>query len=218
MQKKLSQPTQPIDEKTLKLIERIANEHSRSTKPFGYLDHSDLKNEIWVICLEKLADFSDERGELENFLRVSVRNRLINRFKDITKSVRSPCPRCVYNDPQAKINCVRFGEKKELCDKWHSYQLSVQSRNSLLNASEQQIERKIPDNSLNKIISDEIKALIIDKIDKKFVFDFNELINGGKISKQKLKKLKKEIFRILEEINYHNEENFQFTPLTIKGK
>ena len=65
-----------MDSKTFDIIERISNEHCFKT--FGYLKEEDLRNEIWIICLEKLSDFNYDRGELEHFLRVSVKNRLIN--------------------------------------------------------------------------------------------------------------------------------------------
>src|SRR5687767_13562075 len=102
-----------MDPKIFEIIDRIAEEHSGPRKTFGYLNEDDLKNEIWAICLEKLKDFNEERGELEHFLRVLVKNRLVNRFKDITKSVRSPCPRCVYYDPDnSPSDCGKFGDDR----------------------------------------------------------------------------------------------------------
>jgi hypothetical protein len=220
MSKKLLAKISPKEKKypddIYDLIKKIADEHCKSNKKFGYLSKTDIKNEIWVICLEKLKDFDSERGQLEHFLRVTVKNRLINKFKDITKSVRSPCPRCPYFDPgESPSDCARFGDDRHLCSKWHNYELSVQSRNSLLNASEQQIERETKFSTLSKIYSDEIKRLILDNIDKNFAYDFNELISGGKISKQRLKKLKKEIFRILSENNY---EETKFIQINVKNK
>jgi DNA-directed RNA polymerase specialized sigma24 family protein len=197
-----------MDENTFNLIQRIAKEHSR--RVFGYLDEDDLKNEIWLICMDKLADYTEERGSLEHFLRVSVHNRLVNRFKDITKSVRSPCPRCPFYDPEeSPSDCAKFGDSRHLCKKWNNYQLSVESRNSLLNASEQTEERKGKDNILSSLEAKELKAQVTGKIDKDYEHDLELLTSGGKLSKQKLKKLKKEITRVLA---------FKPTPLTIRGK
>ena len=126
-----------MTDEAYRIIEKISREHCKKT--FGYLDQDDLKNEIWIICLEKLKDHDPERAPLEHFLRVAVKTRLINRFKDITKSVRSPCPRCMYyNASGENFGCNKFGENKNECNKWRSYKLSIQSRNSLLNASESQ--------------------------------------------------------------------------------
>lgn len=192
-----------MDTKTFDIINRISEEHCH--KVFGYLDENDLKNEIWAICLEKLADFNYERGELEHFLRVSVKNRLVNRFKDITKSVRPPCPRCPFFDKKKKLtdctSCLKYGEdgdNRNECNKWRNYNLSTESRNSLLNASEPKQERSVSQENLNSLIGGELKKLIKDNIDKPYLHDFQQLTSGGKISKQKLKKLKKEMNRILD--------------------
>jgi hypothetical protein len=203
-----------MDEKTFLIIQRIANEHS--SKTFGYLTSDDLKNEIWAICLDKIKDFDYSRGELEHFLRVSVKNRLVNRFKDITKSVRSPCPRCPYYNPKNKeSDCTKFFENKHECNKWRNYQLSIESRNSLLNATEQQGDRVTGDTALNRIISDEIKELVISEIDDAYHHDLQQLMSGGKISKQRLKRLKREIIRILTMKNIDDPDLIQ---INIKRK
>ena len=85
------------------LISRIASEHSR--KPFGYLTQQDMVSEIWAICLTAIKEFDISRGKpLEHFLRASVKNRLINRFKELTRSVRTPCLRCPYYKPEKAPN------------------------------------------------------------------------------------------------------------------
>src|SRR4051794_10250497 len=102
-----------MDQKIHDLIERIAKEHSRNK--FGYLSEEDLKNEIWVICLERIEEFDYTRGELEHYLRRAVKTRLINRFKDITKSVRCPCFRCPEFLRDQTPDCNKFGENKYKC-------------------------------------------------------------------------------------------------------
>jgi hypothetical protein len=188
---------------TFEIINRIAEEHSK--KIFGYLTQEDLKGEIWSICLERLKDYDQSRGELEHFLRVSVKNRLVNRFKDITKSVRSPCPRCPYFDKGNDPDCARFGHEKNLCSKWKNYQLSIASRNSLLNASEEQYERSVLNSTLNRMVGMELSTIVIDNIDISFKHDLVEFMSSGKISKQRIKKLKKEIVKILSSFNYDSD-------------
>jgi len=196
------------DPKVFEIINKIAESHSG--KKFGYLSKDDLKNEIWVICLDKLKDFDYEKGELEHFLRVSVKNRLVNRFKEMTKSVRSPCPRCPFFDPEALGECNKFGLNKYGCSKYRNFQLSTDSRNSLLNASEQKFERNSTDNILNHVAASELKDKLIGKINKRFEQDLNRLINGEKLSKQKTKKLKVEILRVLNPV--------PLTQITINGE
>lgn len=184
-----------MSKKTFEIIERIAKEHCK--KKFGYLTEDDLRGEIWKICLEKLPDFDKEHGHLENFLRVVVHNRLINRFKDITKSVRSPCPRCPFYDLGGPGDCAKFENDKYLCDKWRNYQLSIVSRNSLLNASEPKIE-KIQKSVIDSLLEREKKEEIIALIDPSFVVDIEQLLIGSKIPKKRLKALKKEVQRVLD--------------------
>lgn len=186
-----------IDQKTFDLISRIAEEHSH--KVFGYLKEEDLQNEIWVICLKLLESYDYSKGELEHFLRASVKNRLVNRFKDITKSVRSPCPRCEFFDPKAEVKCKLYGEDQYQCEKWKNYQLSVDSRNSLLNASESTVERHNSCNSLRSLISKETKEYLEAKVSLEYRRDLDQLVSSGKLSKQRLKKLKREISRVLNE-------------------
>jgi hypothetical protein len=184
-----------MDKKTFEVINRIAKEHSGKT--FGYLNSEDLKNEIWVICLEKLKEFDEDKGKLEHFLRSSVKNRLINRFKDITKTVKSPCLNCPLYRRDEELNCSQYGLDKHLCDKWAKYQVLVKSRNSLLNSAEQKIEIPINLDLSNKTYVAEIKTKVEKYIDDKYKMDFKQFISGGRVSTQKMKKLKKEIFRIM---------------------
>ncbi len=204
-----------MDEATFDIISRISNEHCNKT--FGYLDKNDLKNEIFVICLEKLNDFDSSRGNLEHFLRVSVKNRLINRFKDITKSVRSPCPRCPFYDKgNSPSDCAKFGNDRHLCNKWRNYELSIESRNSLLNASEPQYERESNENILDKILGNELKDIVLSKIDKSYHYDVQQIMSGGKISKQRVKRLKREVAKILESIE--SKKSNKLVQLTSQGQ
>lgn len=205
-----------LTEKEMAIITKIAEEHSNKT--FGYLDKDDLKNEIWVICLEKIETYSEEKGKLENYLRVLVKNRLVNKFKDITKSVSSPCPKCPFYAPGIKPgDCSEYGEEKYQCNKWRNYQLSKNSRNSLLNAMEPQIERDVSSAALNKMTSDEIFLIAGSGLNKRFQKDLIDLKNGNKITNQRKKRLQKEIAKVLVEFDEKIMEYYpEVIQLTIK--
>lgn len=208
--------TNELTEEQEAIITKIAEEHSNKT--FGYLDKDDLKNEIWVICLEKIDTYSEDKGRLENYLRVLVKNRLINKFKDITKSVVSPCPKCPFYAPgTAPGDCSEFGKEKYQCDKWRNYQLSKESRNSLLNATEPQIERDISANALTKMTADEVILIAGSGLNKKFQKDLMDLKNGNKISNQRKKRLQREVAKVLIQFDEDLERFFPETViLTIK--
>lgn len=171
----------------IELIEKLSQEHCHNK--FGYLDKNDMKNEIWVICLEQLEKYEESRGDIEHFLRVAVKTRLINRFKDVTKSVKSPCPKCPFFDRNAPSDCAKFGDSKMDCDKWKKYQGLKQSRNSLLNIVEDQNKRTVEDKSSNHIINDELKSLVLQKLPLEYHHDFTQLTSGGKLNKQREKLL-----------------------------
>lgn len=188
-----------ISQTVLDIIEKISNEHCH--KVFGYLDKEDLKNEIWVICLEKIKDYDERRGPLEHFLRVSVKTRLINRFKDITKSVRSPCSRCPFFDPGNLKNseCTKYRSDKYLCAKWKNYRLSVESRNSLLNAAEDQHERLTTIDMNDLSSGTELIEIVRKNIGVDYKKDFEDFLSGSRLSKQKTKRLQREIIRIVRQ-------------------
>jgi len=185
-----------MDDDKFQIIERIANEHSN--KVFGYLDKDDLKNEIWVICLEQIDTYDDSKGNLENYLRVLVKNRMINRFKDITKSVRPPCPRCPHYDPgNSPSDCAEYGHDRHKCSKWRNYILSVESRNSLLNAMEQQIDREHDSCVINNTMGKELIELAESGLVPSLFQDLKRVMNGNKVSKQRKIRLYSELKKLL---------------------
>jgi len=206
--KKPSNRKSELTDKHIEIISRIADEHCSNT--FGYLTKDDLKNEIWVICLEVLPDFNQDQGKLEHFLRVSVKNRLVNRFKEITKSVRSPCSRCDYHDPDPskKTDCVAFkdaGTQDEPktgrleCKKWKNYELSVESRNNLLNSVEPVVERSFDGSPLGHLLKKETKEIILNEVSEESRDYILNLMDGKRLSKKAIKALKQEVEDILIE-------------------
>lgn len=195
-----------ITQETFELIEKIAEEHSNN--PFGYLDKDDIKGEIWAICLEVISEYDSSSGKLEHFLRVSVKNRLVNKFKEITKSVRSPCNRCPYFDIGTKTDCSKFkhsgtqsepGPNRDSCDKWKNYQLSIQSRNSLLNATETVFEQEIYTDPTSGMVTEELTDLLRRVLPDWAKEDFENVLRGTQIPKQNHDKLKAAVIKAIEE-------------------
>lgn len=202
-----------MDQEVFDIINRISAEHSK--KVFGYLTEDDLKNEIWVICLDKLNDFDGDRGKLEHFLRVSVKNRLINRYKDVAKIVRSPCPKCPFYDLLSPSDCGKFGDSRHLCKKWKKYETSKHSRNCLLNSTEQVIDREHVDDVLGHMSNVEIKDFLFENISSGFKRDLQCLFDGYRLNKNRLNKLKNEINKIIEEFRSRKDG---FVQLSIRGQ
>ncbi len=178
-------------------IERIAKEHSG--KPFAYLTKEDLYSEIWVICLQALPEFDPSgHNKLEHFLRVSVRNRLVNLYKEKSKSVRSPCSRCEFYDPGGSpSNCAKFGEEFMRCDKWRNYLSSVERRNALLNAIGDPCERPIKNETLDSIFTKELAEIMSDCLSPDIYADLIKVLEGEHIPKNKEERLRDEIRGVL---------------------
>jgi hypothetical protein len=187
-QRKESLPPETID-----VINRIADANARNV--FAFLDPDDIRSEVWVICLTALDEFDKNSGyKLEHFLRVTVKNRLVNKFKEMTKSVNSPCPKCPYYDPGNSVNdCGKYGENRHHCKKWSEYNNTVVSRNALLNPTVEGVERSYSSNPLKKMILDELLEVIRPRLREEFIHSFETLVSGGKVHKSRLKKLQSEI-------------------------
>lgn len=67
---------------------RVSEEHSN--KKFLWYTKEDLKNEIWVIMLEIYGEYTPQKGPLENWLRVCVKNRLHNLYNSIKPKTTDP--------------------------------------------------------------------------------------------------------------------------------
>lgn len=146
-----------------------------------------------------LSEFDTTKNhQLEHFLRVTVKTRLINKFKDITKSVRSPCPRCVYYAPgQAPGDCKKFFEEKHNCKKWNNYTTSVHSRNCLLNPVEMVKEPVHKNTPEVQLMAAEISEILRRELTGQLLVDFEEFMRGGPLPKNRLKALQTKMKSII---------------------
>lgn len=182
--------TKNLDKETFDLIKKIADEHCH--KVFAFLDENDLRQEIWVICVEAIKHYKNKRGHLEHFLRVTVKNRMINRFRSLTRSVRSPCSWCKFHDKtgESANDCALYEENWAECSKRHNYRLSIESRNSLLNSVEPIREEVAAGDAINVLAAKEIIDFIKDNLkDPEILGELELFLNREKMSKQREKKL-----------------------------
>lgn len=186
-----------MNQKDLDLIHRIAEEHSN--RVFGYLTKEDLVSEIWEICLNAMPEFNKDLGPLEHFLRRTVKNRLINRFKDVTKSVRSPCSRCPHYNKGEKVECGLYRNNKNLCRKWRNYQAAIQSRNTLLNVVGYSTDIAAHKTGIDVVDDSDLAKFLLDNIGDKLRGDLVKLMEGRKITKAKLVQIQQKIKYILKE-------------------
>ena len=183
-----------MDKKVRETIQSIAEAHSNKT--YSYLEKDDLKSEIWCICIGALQEYEPKHGPLENFLRKTVRNRLVNRFKEITKTVSSPCPKCEFFDTTKPGDCAMFGEEKGKCDKWKKYQINLESRNNLLAVSDYNKTEAQKTSHVDILANKEMLLLIREKLSKEFQYEMDRFLSGEKINQRKMEILVKECKRV----------------------
>lgn len=186
-----------LDQETNKLITEIAGTYCHRT--FGYFDEEDIQSEIWIICLQALEEYNNSIGPLKNFLIRTVKNRLVNKFKGVTKALRSPCLRCEHYRPEKTIDCAAFGVDKHECSRWKNYTLSIESRNSLINTSEDLKERYDDVPAELKLEAQEAIEYIRKSIDPSMLKEFNRMVAGEIINNSKSEKIVEEVKRLLRE-------------------
>jgi hypothetical protein len=183
------------------VIGRVVN--TSSIKAYSYMQKEDLRNELWIICAEALESFDPERGDpLENYLRKVVSTRGVNRFKEITRNVTSPCVKCPFYKPnEVPGDCAAFGMDKHECDKWREYKHAIDSRNSLLKTFTVDPLKVINENSSidNLVIKEEIK-LLRENLSQESLHVMEVILTGGRVSKEDNELLLEESREILNTI------------------
>lgn len=181
--------TDELTDEAIDLIHRISHEHSNKDFP-GY-ERDDIKSEIWQICLEKIHYYKPETGPLENFLRVVVHHRLINKFKKLSLSIVMPCKKCKYYNKKAEGHCELYGERKLDCDRWANYETKMSARNSLANTVDVSFASESLDDSAEIDIDDTNVTVgkIRELLPQKYLYDFELFLSGTDISKPIYNKL-----------------------------
>ena len=190
-----------MDQATFDLITRIANDQSKKT--FSYYSREDIRQEIWAICIKCLPDYDPLRGELEHYLRSSVKNALINRFVAVTKKIRVPCKRCPFFNKSKEIFCGKFGIETSHCSKYSNYLIADSSKDGLINSIEDSDNQFLDKSASDHVISAELKTLILSKLDEKLKIDFESYMNNSRLPRKRLNKLTKAVGVILKEANYN---------------
>lgn len=98
------------------VIDSVCKSVSRNFS-FDHFEPEDIYQEAYIICAEVIDKYDGQRP-LENFLNVSVRNRLYNFRRDNSKYYKYQCDICNNEDSDNCDNCLRqrvlFNTKKNI--------------------------------------------------------------------------------------------------------
>jgi DNA-directed RNA polymerase specialized sigma24 family protein len=151
----------------MKVIDRIAPKYT-----FGYYDVDDIKQESYIICLEALSKY-DQNRPFENFISKHLSNRLKTLIRD--KYSRSN----IDSPKHEKLN----QNKKNLMD---------------LKSSEGQL-KIFEDNIIDRMSNDEAIEILMRELPPSMRNNFYRLANGVSIQSAKKQALFDKIKEILGE-------------------
>lgn len=161
------QPTTEQLQTIIKVIDRIAPKYT-----FGYYDVDDIKQESYIICLEALSKY-DQNRPFENFISKHLSNRLKTLIRD--KYSRSN----IDSPKHEKLN----QNKKNLMD---------------LKSSEGQL-KIFEDNIIDRMSNDEAIEILMRELPPSMRNNFYRLANGVSIQSAKKQALFDKIKEILGE-------------------
>lgn len=163
------------------IIEKIAK--SRKTKDyFAYYTPEDIYQEVWLLCLEALPRYEKKLGELEHFLNKHISNRLKNLKRDKYFRIDNNTSKELLNTRINLVNAIPIGD------------------NNLSGIRKIFISDDDNRDPIDYIIEKELKEYIYEKLSIEYRHLFKILINGQKINKNNLQKLRHEVLMILKEI------------------
>jgi len=149
---------------------------------FGFYGIDDIEQECFIFAVEALEKY-DGRAPLEHFLRVHIRNQLLNLHRSKLCRYEVPCINCPFFDKNKKKSdnqCTEFVNKMD-CKKWADWSKRNASKSGLMNPSDiysvdfdslindERIDYNEVRNELDKLIPPELRA------------DFLRLLDGVKI-------------------------------------
>jgi DNA-directed RNA polymerase specialized sigma24 family protein len=189
------------DPEVFAVVDRIASD---PTRPFGYLDSEDMYSEVWIICLNAIGEFRKSRGTpLEHYLRRTVKNRLINRYKEMVRPVDPPCPKCPFYEPNnPDSDCGKYGNDKDSCELWRNYRELSQRGAALAKPVPAGPERSSSRCPIDMMIKGEVVDILRSRLGPELVPVLEELADGKSLSRSDQTRLQVEAFAILSSMGY----------------
>jgi len=201
-------PQGMTESEVLDTIEKIS--HSLAGKfKFGYHSYDDMKQYAFMYGIDGLNSYDPAKGQLENFLRSHIRNRLFNLKRDNYQRPDKPCYNCPLKayDPncsQSYSGCLEYSDKSE-CELYRNWEnRNARKKNVLTPIGMDNVQDENESNMKRETdIGDEIdQRAIFEIIETHLTIDQREnwlrLKNGAKLPKSKKEKLISHIRSILE--------------------
>ncbi len=185
------------EQEVIATIEKISKSLSLKFR-FGYLTQADLAQEIFILAIQALKKY-DRSRPLENFLRVHLRNRLINYKRDNYQRIyelKCKCKLCKGKvEHEIRMDCPHY-------KKWHNSNLS--KKNIILPIGIDQINDERETNTKSfvdfneELYKDEIFTKLEAQLPKTMLEDYFRIKKGDKINKSREEEIMGELRRIVD--------------------
>lgn len=193
------------EEQVIKIVEKALSGLCSKFR-FGYFEKEDMEQEGWLFAIDALERYSSEKGELENFLRVHVRNHFMNLKRNKFSRYEPPCITCPFYDPECKKSTNKCSEflNKDDCDKWSAWKKRNAAKSGLIrpldidSVSEEDLSNE---EFLSHINLSSILKKINDTLPVDLRSDFLKMMDGISVPKPK----KERVRQFLKDIGIHDE-------------
>lgn len=170
------------------IIQKIAQ--NRSSRSFAYYESIDIKQEVWVFCLEALDKYDQTKctpnlsieEQIERFLNHHVSNRIKNLMRD------------KYFSPDLN----NLDKSKTRMNIVNALPIDICNNNNIIKFFNSYSDCFSPEENL---IFQEMKDFIFDRLPKEFKDIFIDFVNNNKIRKTVEIELKNYIAEILKDFN-----------------
>jgi len=175
----------------ISIIEKISKRFSKKFR-FGYHDTEDIEQQAALYALEGIKAYLPEKGDLENFLCVHVRNRLMNFKRDNYFRLDAPCTGCPFNKNDV---CTAFEDKMD-CELFAAWLRKREVRKNLMNPAESYYESG--SHAPNEIDRRETLSKINSRLDPLLRADFLRILDGVAVPKHRKNKVRQAVQEILD--------------------
>lgn len=111
-------------------MKKLANRYKWTNRFPGY-DEDDIEQEIFFLVIDGLKSYKKEKGVVENFLSVHVRNRLMNFKRNNYRRITPPCKSCPLKAWDPDKQCCKVYENMDDCYILRKWTLNNQARENI---------------------------------------------------------------------------------------
>ncbi|MHC4300611.1 MAG: hypothetical protein ACYS7Y_25325 [Planctomycetota bacterium] len=178
-----------------------------SSFAFGYYDSDDLRQEGFIMAVEKILPKFDpdhpKQCALENFLRLSLKRQFLNLVRNKFHRHAPPCLKCKEYRENGEPQCLMFDDNNE-CPKWLGWYNRNQSKRSLVEPGDvTKVTHVVPlydQDVCSRLSHQEIIDHVSERIPLGVRADYCRFLEGAKLNKARREVVLESIKEIVGEL------------------